>query len=772
MRAECSEPVRVAAMQLRRNQKMRKLVAYLLTVSLALFGSFLLATSNQTSVHAQEAAPELNRIGPDTIAAGSPTFTIRLKGANFADGATVLLDDAALDSSRTSSKGKVLLADIDESVIANPGTHTIQAVNPDGMRSATLTLTVVEPDPDIEFQLEGNAAEEDLGFGLVVGAKGDGFNENTAVLIYGSESPNIAINSKNSLDFEFSGDFLKDPARVPVMARNRGGRYSKADIFFVVPAPAILRVIDPDSVEVGTEDFDLTIRGDNFKDNAQIVINGEVIPTTTQKAGRLEAIVPGRFREQPGELIVRIVQDGVQSRDAILLVAPTNDPFITSLAPAVIRQGEKKPRVNITGANFGNKVTVLLDGEEANVKQSTRRTLVVAVDPVVNDVGVHTLQVIDENGVVSEIVSFRVVADVAVTTLAGAKRDGFNNGETCVTTEEALFRRPRRLAFGPDGLLYVTDQQNHAIRTIDFNADQVCTLVGTGFPGYSDSNNTAGFEPSLSYPNGVVVADDGTVYVSENGNNVIRRIRRNGDDTVTVDTFAGENQDVTQKDRQKELNATLKGVSGFRDGDPLDAAFRKPDDMVIAPDGSLYVADSLNHAIRRISLQGNNTVVETIAGNGVPGFADGVGTAARLNTPTGLALSLDGTRLFVADTGNRRIRAIDLVNGNVSTFAGSGNNGGDNGSPGQATFQDPIGIAVDSDGTLYVSEFSANRIRRIDPQGNVSSLAGTGKSKKLKDGAGSKATFNGPRGLAIDRANGILYVADYENFRIRAITLR
>ena len=164
-------------------------------------------------------------------------------------------------------------------------------------------------------------------------------------------------------------------------------------------------------------------------------------------------------------------------------------------------------------------------------------------------------------------------------------------------------------------------------------------------------------------------------------------------------------------------------------------------------------------------------MVETIAGNGVPGFADGDGDKARFRTPTGLALSLDERFLFVADLNNARIRRVDLQTRRVETYAGSGLLGNADGPPGEATFSQPIGLAVDSDGTLYVSDFAGNRIRRIDTEGNVSTVAGDQKTK-FRDGPGITATFNLPRGIALDRQRGILYVADTENQRVRAIALR
>src|SRR5262249_36754976 len=126
---------------------------------------------------------------------------------------------------------------------------------------------------------------------------------------------------------------------------------------------------------------------------------------------------------------------------------------------------------------------------------------------------------------------------------------------------------------------------------------------------------------------------------------------------------------------------------------------------------------------------------------------------------------------YVADTNNDRVRQVDLQNNLVKTLAGSGNNGTDDGPPAESTFSRPIGLSVDQDGTVFVAEFTGNDIRRIDPAGNVSTLAG-GPNAKFRDGAGVDSKFAGPRGLAIDRQQGVLYIADYDNLRIRKISLR
>jgi sugar lactone lactonase YvrE len=743
---------------------MRKLAAYSLAVILSLSLIFLPDVSQGSAVRAQSGAPEIKRLRPGIITAGTRTFTIRLEGRGFASDARVLWDGVALASPRVFGKGKLLLAEVDASLIAAPGSHRVQAINPDGMTSAAETLTVQVKDPDLTIQLDGNAAQEGTGFILLPTILTDSFAKGSDILVWGKATTVTA--STFGVDIEISDILTENPAEIPITLVDKDGKISNTEIFFVVPRPVKISGVDPDTLEVGTDDVPLSVTG-NFKPGAVIVLNDVVLTTTVGKNGRLEATIPGSLRSQPSQLIVRVEQDGIQSQDQIIPVTPTKGPFIFTIAPIQIRVGEHRPSIDVIGANFKGDTTAFIDGKEAVIRSSTKNGLTIAI-PTDLAVGSHTVQVKDADGNTTSSFSFDIVGDVTVTTVAGTGRAGFDLG--CVSNDAARFLRPRRIAFGSDGLLYVTDQQNNAIRTVDLNALQTCTLAGTGDEGYNDSGNALGVPPTFSFPNGVAVDASGTVYVTENGNNVVRRIRRSGG-SVTVDTFAGTFREITDKTIQKRINGTRAGIASYRDAGLLDSAFRTPDDIVIAPDGSIYIADAGNHAIRRISQQGGLSVVETVAGNGVPGFADGAAEHARFDTPTALALSIDGNSLFVADTRNDRVRRIDLVNRRVSTLAGGGDSAAPDGPRGAAAFFQPIGLAVDATGVIYVSEFGASDIRRIDPAGNVTTLAG-GNGEKLRNGGGIIAKFNRPRGLAIDRQRGILYVADYEDFVIRAVALR
>jgi sugar lactone lactonase YvrE len=735
---------------------MRKAVVFLLT---AIFALSLIGMP-RAIVRAQDAAPTLDRVRPDKITAGAPTFTVRLDGKRFASGAKVLFDGVALASSRISRKGKFLLAEVDAALVATPGEHTVAGQNPDGMTTPSLPLSVLAADSDAFIRLPQNAVEEDSGSTFVPFVEGSGLSNTDKVFVWG-KSVDFLVVSDRKIQILIPGDFVDDPARIPVNVRDKDGHRTNTEIFFVVPRPASINNLDPDSLTVGTEDVLLKVFG-NFKENAVIVVNGIPLATTPVKR-RLEAMIPASLLAQPTQLIVRLEQDGIQSNDVILPVTPTDAPFIFTIGPTRVRLGDGRESIEIIGANFDNQTTATVDGQDAKVKNVGKRHLTVIVrSDTLSVLGPHTVQVKDKDGNPTNTVTFTVVPDVIVSTLAGNGNLGFNTA-TCVSGTDAMFRRPRRLALGPDGLLYVTDQQNHAIRTVNADSGEVCTIAG-GEEGYKDSADSTD-PPAFSFPNGITVAGDGTIFVTENGNNVVRRIRRNGSSLV-VDTFAGMFDMITNPDKQAQLNSTRAGVDGFHNGSLLEATFSLPDDILIAPDGTIYLADAGNHAIRRI----RQNVVDTLAGNGVPGFADGVAENARFNTPTGLALSPDARFLYVADTNNHRVRRIDLLTQQVGTIAGNGAADYLDGPGGEASFNQPIGLAVDTDGSVYVSEILNNTIRLIDTLGNVTTVAGS--KSKFEDGPGLTAKFDNPRGLALDRQRGILYVADQENSRIRKIVLR
>jgi len=178
--------------------------------------------------------------------------------------------------------------------------------------------------------------------------------------------------------------------------------------------------------------------------------------------------------------------------------------------------------------------------------------------------------------------------------------------------------------------------------------------------------------------------------------------------------------------------------------------------------GNVYVAELLNHRVRKITPSGT---VSTLAGSGKAGFADGVGGAAQFDHPHALTVDPGGT-VYVADGSNNRIRRV-TVSGQVSTIAGTGDKGANDGQGASARFSGPDAIAEDANGNLYVADTVNNRIRKITPAAVVTTLAGGDRGNA--DGQGAGAQFNDPEGIAVDAA-GNVYVADTCNHAIRRVT--
>ncbi|WP_158305343.1 immunoglobulin domain-containing protein [Opitutus terrae] len=245
--------------------------------------------------------------------------------------------------------------------------------------------------------------------------------------------------------------------------------------------------------------------------------------------------------------------------------------------------------------------------------------------------------------------------------------------------------------------------------------------------------------------NGVAIAPNGLVYVADLANSTIRAITPAG----VVTTLAG-----------------VANVHGCIDGVGSNALFHNPSALVVGPSGDLYVADSNGHAIRKVTPAG---VVTTLAGGPLRyGYMDGPGTEAQFSYPRGIAVNATGV-IFVSDRSAHTIRRVDQL-GNVSTWAGHGGSAGSADGPGdQARFRDPEGLAIDAAGNVYVADINNHTIRKINPAGEVTTLAGAAGESGFADGPAANARFFCPTSLAIDPA-GAIWVNDAINRAIRKIS--
>lgn len=318
-----------------------------------------------------------------------------------------------------------------------------------------------------------------------------------------------------------------------------------------------------------------------------------------------------------------------------------------------------------------------------------------------------------------------------VSTVAGDGASGYLDGPAL----SARFFQPHDVAVAVDGTIYVTDLGNRRIRKI--SGGQVSTFAGSGIRGIVNDN---GILAQFDAPFLIAADRNGSLYVSDEQDAGIRKISP----SAGVSTYAG-------------------GLYGFADGAVDVAMFNGDVDVAADLIGNIYLADPFNHRIRKINTSGQ---VSTIAGSGIPGFKNGTGVAAQFNRPGGIAIDKDGN-LYIADNSNFRVRKI-TVSADVSTFAGNGTQGDADGNADVAQFSNAMdNLVVDTGGNVYIAD--NNRIRKITPEGVVSTIAGS--TAGYEDGIGISAKFDRPAGLGID-AQGNIYVADPNNNRVRKLSFQ
>lgn len=326
-----------------------------------------------------------------------------------------------------------------------------------------------------------------------------------------------------------------------------------------------------------------------------------------------------------------------------------------------------------------------------------------------------------------------------VTTLAGSP--GLT-GSTDGVTGVSLTSGPVGIAYY-DNALYVADCGNHTIRKIDPATKGISTLAG--IPGLEGAQNGPLETATFSKPFGVAVDASGNVYVSDAGNHLIRKIATTG----TVSTVAGK-----------------AGLSGSKNATGPDARFNYPTGLAYDNlSNSLFVADAGNHQIRMVDISsGSVTIVAGTAG--FPGANDGTGASARFKNPSGLAM--DGGTLYVADAGNSSIRKVDLNTKAVTTLAGvNGQIGDKDGNGNAARFRGVGGLAIDN-GTLYVGDTGNHTVRKVSASGMVSTYAGVTLKTGSLDSESASALMKNPLGMATDRL-GNVYLADTDNYTVRQI---
>jgi len=329
-----------------------------------------------------------------------------------------------------------------------------------------------------------------------------------------------------------------------------------------------------------------------------------------------------------------------------------------------------------------------------------------------------------------------------------------DEGQDRLATELYL---PQDVTVGPDGEVYVLDWNNHRVLTVESDGT-ARRLLGTGEVG--DGPDGEARSAAVNHPTNLSVSPGGTLIVAVWHNSKLMEF-----DPVSgvVATIAGDGE---------------RGFGG--DGGPLGAAlFDLPVATAFDPAGNMFITDQANQRVRRVDVQG---VVQTYVGNGMPGFSGdgGPATDAQIRLPGGESpppsgrLAVDGAgNLYLADSDNHRVRKIDPA-GTISTIAGNGDPtfAGDGGPALEASLARPSDVAIDSDGNLYIADTDNSCVRRVDRQGIISTIAGRGLVRGYGgDGAeATEALLDHPYGLAVSE-DGVLYIADTQNHRIRLVFL-
>ena len=333
----------------------------------------------------------------------------------------------------------------------------------------------------------------------------------------------------------------------------------------------------------------------------------------------------------------------------------------------------------------------------------------------------------------------------AITTVAGSGTAGFSGDNGQATA--AMLAAPHGVAVDSAGNVYIADSSNSRVREVNHVTGVITTIAGDGVFGYSGDGGAA-TAAALYAPYGLALDGRGDLFIDDY-----------------------ENQRIREVNLSSGLITTIAG-GGVMDGQPASSApLYQPEDVAIDSAGNLYIADSEDNRVREVNH--STGVITTIAGNGVGGYSgdNGQATAAELSDPYAIALDSSGN-LYITDTGNNRIRKVNLSSGAITTIAGNGvgSYSGDNGQATAAEINYPEGLTLDGRGDLFISDTDNNRVRELKlATGVITTAAGTGMASYSGDGSqATAATLNHPMGLAADSA-GDLYISDMDNSRIREV---
>ncbi len=388
---------------------------------------------------------------------------------------------------------------------------------------------------------------------------------------------------------------------------------------------------------------------------------------------------------------------------------------------------------------FGQAIETIAGGGVADgaaaLDASLNTPLSVCFDHLGNlyiaDTNNHRIRKVDQNGI--------------ITTVAGNGTSGYSGDQGLAINAQLNY--PTDMVVDKAGILYISDTNNHRIRRVAGNGI-ITTYVGTGTPGDSGDGGAA-VDAEISGPQGLAIDESRNLYIADTMNNRIRKVDING----TIITVAGSGQYDDTGDGALAINASMKSPSGV----DVDSS------------GNLYIADTFNNKIRKVDKDG---IITTVAGSGMYGFTgdDGPAIQAQIDSPSDVAVDRLGN-LYISDYGNQRIRKV-RIDGTITTIAGDGTDGfaGDGGPARNAQLYFPYGIVADTAGSVFIADSNNNRIRKISSTGLITTIAGNGFFAYSGDGgAGINAALNSPSSIAVDTV-GNIFIADSYNHVVRKLT--
>ena len=544
--------------------------------------------------------------------------------------------------------------------------------------------------------------------------------------------------------------------------------------------------ISPNAVAAGSANFTLTVNGKGFPIDSQILWNGSKTGVTMQSGGTYgtqSATISSSLvaAASTAEISVSVPSWGTTDTQPISVYQPTAlaslsfTPSSLTFAAQTLNTSSASQSMVVT--NTGTQAVSLqeidVEGSAVDFNQSgncsstlaagSSCTLTVYFHP--SGVGLRSARIVVFDSVQGSPQIMPLVGvglggvlelnSGQMSLVAGTYNWGFSGDGGLATS--AQMQGPNQIWADPTGNIYIADSQNFVVRevTSGFNAT-ISTIAGaeSSSSGYSGNGGPATLA-LLDTTQGVVTDPIGNVYISTWGGTV-RAIDRHG----IISTFAGDD---------------TYGFSG--DGGPaVNALISFPQEMAEDAAGNLYLADAGNNRIRKITAAG---VISTVAGNGGSLYAGdgGPATSAELDAPAAVAFDAAGN-MYVSDQGNNRIRMVS-ISGQISTFAGNGvgSFSGDGGAAVSATMNEPVGLAIDAAGNMYIADSLNCRIRKVNTLGIISTVAGTGNScgsahTSTTSGDGGSplnASFNQPSGLALDPWGNLL-ISDYGDDVVRKVT--